>query len=103
MSDPIARYTQMVAQHPDNELVRFSLAKALYERGDHAAACPHFEAALARRGDWMAAQILLGRSRLALGDKAAARASFERARQLAVEQNHEGPLAELNELLSELN
>ena len=103
MSDSIARYQQMVAERPDNELVRFSLAKALYERGDHAGACPHFEAALARRPDWMAARILLGRCRLALGDRPQARLAFEYARQLAITQHHDGPLAELDELLSELN
>lgn len=103
MSDPTARYTQMVAKHPENELLRFSLAKALIEAGDHAGACPQLEAALARRPDWMAAQILLGRSRLKLGDRAGARSAFERAHQLATEQHHEGPQAEMEEQLSELN
>lgn len=103
MSDAITRYTAMVVQHPGNELVRFSLAKALFDRGAFAEAIPHFEKALEKRADWMVVTILLGRSQLAMGDKAAARANFERARQLAIEQHHEGPLAELDQLLSELN
>ena len=84
-------------------MVRFSLAKALFDRGDFAEAIPHFRAALEKRADWMVVTILLGRCQLALGDKVAARESFERARQLAIEQHHEGPLAELDQLLSELN
>lgn len=103
MSDAISRYTALVAQHPGNELVRFSLAKALFDRGDHAEAVKHFQAALEKRADWMVVTILLGRSLLALGQKEAARANLERARQLAIEQHHEGPLAELDQLLSELN
>ena len=103
MTDPLERYRQMVAQHPGNELARFSLGKALFDRGEYAAAKEQFELALTRRGDWMVVRILLGKSLLELGDETGARASFEQARQLAVEQHHEGPLAELDQLLSELN
>ena len=62
----------------------------------------HLAAALASKPDWMVVQILLGKCDLALGDRAAAVAAFTRARDLAVAQNHEGPLAELEQLLSEL-
>ncbi len=103
MSDSVARYSQMVAQHPANELARFSLAKALFDQGEPDHAKPHFEEALVRRPDWMVAQILLARCHLATGNRELARTAFERARQLAIEQNHEGPLAELNSVLSELN
>jgi Flp pilus assembly protein TadD len=103
MSSALERYRQMVAQHPGNELARFSLGKALFDSGDFAGAREQFEAALERRSDWMVVRILLGKSLLELKDPVAARVSFEKARQLAVEQHHEGPLAEIDRLLSELN
>jgi predicted Zn-dependent protease len=102
VSDPLARQRQMVAQFPQNELARFSLGKALFDRGDMAEAREHLAAALERRPDWMVVQILLGRCALAAGDRAAAIAAFTRARDLAIAQHHEGPLAEMEQTLSEL-
>lgn len=103
MSSALERYRQMVAQHPGNELARFSLGKALFDSGDFEGARQQFESALERRGDWMVVRILLGKSWLELGNRGLARECFEIARQLAVEQHHEGPLAEMDRLLSELN
>lgn len=103
MSSALERSRQMVAQHPGNELARFSLGKALFDSGDFQGAREQFEAALERRGDWMVVRILLGKVWLELGNPGSARDCFEKARQLALEQNHEGPLAELDRLLAELN
>ncbi len=103
MSDPLARQRQMVAQHPTNELARFSLGKALFDRAEFTEAREHFAVALARKPDWMAVQILLGKCDLSLGNRDAARSAFERARDLAVAQHHEGPLAEMEQLLSDLD
>ena len=100
--DPLARQRQMAAQFPDNELARFSLGRALFDRAEYAEARQHLAAALARKPDWMAVQILVGKCDLELGDPAAARAAFERARDLAVAQHHEGPLAEMETLLDDL-
>ena len=50
----------------------------------------------------MVVEILLGRCALSLGDRAEAVAAFTRARDLAVAQHHEGPLAEMEQMLSEL-
>lgn len=101
-NDPLARQRQTVQQFPDNELGRFSLGKALYDRGDYAEAAEHLERALARKPDWMVVQILLGKIALQGGDRDRARVAFERALQLAVEQHHEGPQAELESLLEDL-
>jgi len=100
MNDPLARQRAMVAQHPENELARFSLGKALYDRGDWAGAREHLQVALSKRVDWMVVQILLGKIELQTGNREGARTAFLAARQLAIEQHHEGPLAELDELLS---
>lgn len=103
MEDPFARQRDLVRQHPENELARYSLGRALFDSGRLMEAREHLEAALRRKPDWMVVQILLGKCDLAEGFLDSARSSFERALQLAREQHHEGPEAELLELLSGLN
>jgi Flp pilus assembly protein TadD len=103
MSDPLARQRQMVAQHPQNELARYSLGRALFDLGEFTEAKEHLRLALEKKPDWMVVQILLGKCDLGLGDRAAAVTAFQRARDLATAQHHEGPLAEMEELLSELS
>lgn len=102
MDERIARFQQQLDRKPDNELARFSLGKALFDAGRSAEAREHFSVALARKPDWMVVQILLARCDLALGDSAAARAGLERARQLALKQNHQGPREEVEQLLQDL-
>jgi len=98
----IEKYRKLLEQYPNNELARFSLGKALFDAGRFDEAREQFAFALERKPDWMAVAILMGRCELARGNPAGARAVFERARRLAIEQNHEGPRAELDELLAEL-
>jgi tetratricopeptide (TPR) repeat protein len=102
MNDPFARQRDLVAGHPRNELARFSLGRALHDAGDLVGAREHLSVALSLKPDWMVVQILLGRCDLAEGRTTEAIVAFERALQLAVSQHHEGPQAELEELLSEL-
>lgn len=102
MSELIARYEQMVQQHPQNELARFSLGKALFDASQFAEAKEHLSVALQKKPDWMVVQILIGKCDLAIGDKAAAKAAFQRALELAVAQHHEGPQAEMEQALADL-
>lgn len=102
MNDPLARQRQMVQQFPDNELGRFSLGKALFDCGDVSEAREHLARALAKKPDWMVVQILIGKCDLATGDREGARKAFERALALAVAQHHEGPQAEMEALLADL-
>ena len=102
MTDPLESKRQMVAKHPQNELARFSLGKALYDRGQWAEAREQLAEALGKRPDWMVVQILVGKCDLEAGHKAEAIAAFERGLALAIEQNHEGPREELQQLLAEL-
>ena len=81
---------------------RYSGFRTCRSLGDLAAAREQFEIALAKKPEWMVVQILIGKCELGLGDKAKAKAAFERAKQLAIEQNHEGPLAEMEQMLAEL-
>lgn len=102
MNELITRHEQMVRQFPQNELARFSLGKALFDAGRFAEAREHLTVALQKKPDWMVVQILIGKCDLALGDKAGAKAAFERALGLALAQHHEGPQAEMEQALAEL-
>ncbi len=102
MNETIARYEKMVEQFPQNELARFSLGKALFDAGDLTRAKEHLLVAIAKKPDWMVVQILIGKCDASLGDKPAAKAAFERALSLAIQQHHEGPQAEMEQALADL-
>lgn len=102
MNEAIARHKKILEQFPGNELARFSLGKACFDAGQIAEAKEQFDLAIAKKPDWMVVQILIGKCELALGHRAEAKTAFERAKQLAIDQNHEGPLAEIEQLLAEL-
>ena len=100
--DPIGRFQHMLEQNPANGLARFSLAKALFDAQRPGDALLHFQIALEKKPDWMLAHILLGKCHLQLGAGQAARKAFERGLQLAMEQNHQEPQAEMEALLAEI-
>ena len=102
MSEGIQRFSDLLEKNPSNHLARFSLAKWLFDSARYAEAKPHFQKALETKPDWMMAQILMGKCELHLGDKEAARLSFQNGLTLAIQQHHEGPQAELEALLEEL-
>ena len=102
MNEAIARHKKLLEQYPENELARFSLGKAYFDAGQIQEAKEQFSFAIAKKPDWMVVQILIGKCELSLGHRNEAKASFERAKQLAIAQNHEGPLAEMEQALAEL-
>ncbi len=87
-SQHIQALRDRVASMPENELYRFSLAKALFDCGNFTESISNLEVALKKKPDWMAACTLQGRAWLALGDKQQARACFFRAAELAASQDH---------------
>ncbi len=102
MNDAIERHKKLLEQYPQNELARFSLGKSYFDIGEIQKAKEQFELAITKKPDWMVVQILIGKCELALGNKPAAQAAFERAKELAIEQHHEGPLAEMEQMLADL-
>jgi predicted Zn-dependent protease len=96
------QFTALVAQQPDNELFRFSLAQALLAESRAADAISHFETCANKKADWMMPRILLGKALLGLGRRDEAKPWLEAALRLAVEQTHEDPERELRALLAEL-
>ncbi|MDB6032859.1 MAG: DnaJ-like protein [Verrucomicrobiales bacterium] len=103
MNELITKYQKLLDQYPNNELARFSLGKAYFDAGQFSEAKSQFEQALARKPDWMVVQILLGKCELSLGNKPGAKDCFEHALKLAIDQHHEGPQAEMEQLLAELD
>jgi predicted Zn-dependent protease len=99
----VERFAALVAQQPDNELFRFSLAQALIQAGQASAAAPHLQACAEKRIDWMMPRILLGKTLAQLGKPAEARPWLESALALAIAQQHEDPERELRALLAELS
>ena len=96
------QFAALVAQQPDNELFRFSLAQALLAENRAADAITHFETCANKKVDWMMPRILLGKALLGLGRRAEAKPWLEAALTLAVDQTHEDPERELRALLAEL-
>jgi Flp pilus assembly protein TadD len=102
MSDLIAKYEALVAQRPDDELLRFSLGKALYDAGRFPEAEEQLKRPLAARADWMVVTMLLAQCALRRGDGKEARALYENALRFAIEQHHEGPEEEIRAALARL-
>lgn len=103
MEERIGRFAAVVEANPANELARFSLAKALFDEGFFDESIPHFCQLLTAKPDWMVAQILLGKSYLALGQTGDAKLSFLIAKNLAETQHHDGPFLELERMLEDLD
>ena len=97
----VERFAKLVAQQPENELFRFSLAQALLKENLAEQALPHLQRCADKKSDWMIPRILLGKTLLQLGRKAEARPWLDSALALAVEQSHEDPERELRALLKE--
>ena len=102
MSPRTEQFHRLVAQQPENELFRFSLAQALAHDGLHAEALPHYEYCSTKKADWMMAQIGRGKALLKLGRLGGARVALQAALQLAIEQQHEDPEREVRALLADL-
>jgi Flp pilus assembly protein TadD len=100
--DLIAKYTALLQQRPHDELVQFSLGKALYDAGRFPKAEAHLQAALKVKPDWMVVTMLLAKCALHRQDKDAARKLYEDALGFAIAQHHEGPEEEIRTALTRL-
>ena len=99
----IAKYEGLLQARPDDELLLFSLGKALYDAGRMDEAETHLRAALAAKPDWMVVTMLLAKMALQRGDKVEARALYEKGLELAIAQDHEGPEEEIRAVLARLD
>jgi Flp pilus assembly protein TadD len=91
----ITKYEGLLKQRPNDELLMFSLGKALYDAGRFFDAEIHLRSALAAKPDWMVVVMLLAKIALQRKDRPAARALYEKGLELAIVQDHEGPQEEI--------
>ncbi len=98
----ITKYEGLLQQRPNDELLHFSLGKALYDAGRFPEAEKHLRTALAARSDWMVVTMLLAQCALRRDDKAEATALYQSALQFAIDQHHEGPEEEIRAALARL-
>ena len=98
----IAKYEALLQQRPNDELLLFSLGKALYDAGHLPEAEARLAAALKAKADWMVVTMLLAKLALQRNDAAAARAHYESALKLAIDQEHKGPEEEIRAALAKL-
>ena len=99
----IAKYEALLQQRPNDELLQFSLGKALYDANQIPEATKHLRAALAAKPDWMVVTMLLAKIALQQDDKVEARLLYQKGLELAITQDHEGPEAEIREALAKLD
>ena len=98
----ISKYEALLKTRPNDELIHFSLGKALLDAGRVPEAESHLQTALEMKPDWMIVAMLLAKIALQKNDKAAARALYEKGLELAITQDHEGPEEECRAELAKL-
>jgi Flp pilus assembly protein TadD len=98
----IAKYEALLHARPNDELLQFSLGKALYDAGRIPEATQHLQLALAAKPDWMVVTMLLAKIALHENDEPRARALYEKGLELAIAQDHEGPEEEIRAVLAKL-
>ena len=98
-----AEWKALLNDEPDNELLRFSFAKALMDERSFADAAVEFRRLVEDKPDYVIAWAFLARSLLESGDLSAARTAAEHGMPLALKFNHEVPIEELEAILDELN
>jgi len=98
----IAKYESLLKARPNDELILFSLGKALLDAGRIPEAESKLNAALALKPDWMIVTMLLAKIAGQKNDEAAARELWQKGLDLAIAQNHEGPEEECRTELAKL-
>jgi Flp pilus assembly protein TadD len=99
----IAKYEGLLQARPNDELIMFSLGKALYDAGRVPEAEKQLRAALAIKPDWMVVTMLLAKMALQRDDETEARLLYQKALTLAIDQHHEGPEEEIRAALEKLD
>jgi len=98
-----SEWKALLEDEPDNELLRFSFAKALMDERSFTAAALEFRRLVEDKPDYVIAWAFLARSLLETGDRDGARSAAETGMPLALKFNHEVPIEELEAVLAELD
>ena len=96
------RFAPLIQSNPDNEMFRFSYGEALFTEEKYQECLEHLEFCVRKKSDWMIPHILLGKAHIALGQRDDAIPYLQKALNLARQQHHEDPEAEVKGLLEDL-
>lgn len=96
-------WQELLDEEPTNELIRFSLAKSLFDEKKFSEALKHFEYLVTHQDDFALAWSFLARCHLEAGDEVKAREAAEKGLALALSQKHEVPEMEARAVLDELD
>lgn len=96
-------WATLLEDDPDNELLRFSLAKTLMDEKRWAPAAKEFAYLTQKNPDYAIAWAFLARCYLRNGDRDAAQAACDKGMPAAQKLGHEVPIEELEAILDELN
>lgn len=99
----IELFRDALAQDPTNELAHFSLANELLEEGEYREALGHYRSALESNPDWMRVHIQIGRCHLELGERAEARSSLLKAKELMEKIRDYDSAEEIEDLMERLD
>jgi Flp pilus assembly protein TadD len=99
----ITKYQDLLKARPLDELLHFSLGKALYDAGRVPEAEVHLRTALDAKPDWMVVTMLLAKIALERDDTTEARLLYQKGLELAIAQDHEGPEEEIRAALKKLD
>ncbi len=97
------KWKHLLFEDPENELVRFSLAKALMDEKKWNEAKVEFEELVKIKKDYALAWAFLARCRLESGDRSGAKTAAEIGLPIARAQKHEVPTDEILAVLEELD
>ena len=98
----IAKYEGLLKARPNDELIKFSLGKALLDAGRVDEAEAQLRAALAAKPDWMIVTMLLAKIAGQKHDTAAAKVLWAKGLELAIAQHHDDPADECRAELAKL-
>jgi predicted Zn-dependent protease len=96
------KWKNLLTEDPDNELVRFSLAKAFMDEHQWKDAIREFEMLVQAKKDYALAWAFLARCKLENGDREGARIAAETGLPIAHAQKHEVPTDEILAVIEEL-
>lgn len=102
MDEQEATYRKRVAVFPHSPLTHFSLGRYLLEKGRFADAVGPLEEANRLQPDYAAALVALGDAYAGARRTEDARRTFERAKAVALAQNHPSLADEIDERLADL-
>jgi predicted Zn-dependent protease len=95
-------FQKLVNDFPDSPMGHFSLGKLYLEERRYAEAVACLQTATKLEPEYAAALVSLGEAQVGAGDVAGAKATLEKAHQVAIKQNHRGLAEEILTKVREL-